>query len=73
MKKEDDKSVTILMPTEDLVIPKSEIKRRRISPLSMMPEGLVDTFPESDIRDLVAYLRARQQVSLPVETQPTSK
>jgi len=49
------------------MIPKSEIKSRRLSPLSMMPEGLVDAFPDTDIRDLIAYLRARQQVPLPPE------
>lgn len=65
VKKEDDKSVTIVMPGQDLVLPKSEIQSRRLSSLSMMPEGLLDAFPDGDIRDLIAYLRARQQVSLP--------
>ncbi|HZL37572.1 MAG TPA: PVC-type heme-binding CxxCH protein [Tepidisphaeraceae bacterium] len=67
VKKEDDKSVTVVMPNQDLVIPKSEIMQRRLSPLSMMPEGLVDPFPDSDIRDLIAYLRAREQAPMPVE------
>ncbi len=68
VKKEDEKSVTIVMPNQDLVIPKAEIKSRRLSALSMMPEGLLDAFPDSDIRDLIAYLRARQQVNLPPES-----
>ena len=65
VKKEDDKSVTVALAGQDLVIPKSEIKSRHLSSLSMMPEGLVDAFPDADIRDLIAYLRARQQVPLP--------
>jgi putative membrane-bound dehydrogenase-like protein len=69
VKKEDDKSVTIVMPGQDLVVPKAEIKSRKLSQLSMMPEGLVDTFPNQDIRDLIGYLRAREQVALPPETK----
>jgi putative membrane-bound dehydrogenase-like protein len=67
VKKEDEKSVTVVMPNQDLVVPKAEIRQRRISQLSMMPEALLNAFPDSDIRDIVAYLRARQQVPLPVE------
>jgi putative membrane-bound dehydrogenase-like protein len=67
VKKEDEKSVTVVMPNQDLVIPKSEIKTRRLSALSMMPEGLVDGFAEADIRDLIGYLRAKEQVDLPPE------
>ncbi|HET6251933.1 MAG TPA: PVC-type heme-binding CxxCH protein [Tepidisphaeraceae bacterium] len=65
VKKEDGKSLTIVMPNQDLVLPKAEIKTRKLSALSMMPEGLVDVFPDQDIRDLIAYLRAREQVALP--------
>jgi putative heme-binding domain-containing protein len=65
VKKEDDKSVTVALAGQDLVVPKAEIKSRHLSALSMMPEGLVDAFPDSDIRDLIAYLRARQQVPMP--------
>lgn len=65
VKKEDDKSITVVMPNEDLLIPKNEIKRRKLSELSMMPEGILDNFSNSDIRDLVAYLRNPNQVPLP--------
>jgi putative heme-binding domain-containing protein len=65
VKKEDDKSLTVALPNEDLLVPKSEIKRRKLSELSMMPEGLIDQFSNEDIRDLIAYLRSPNQVPLP--------
>jgi len=46
-------------------MPKSEIKSRKLSQLSMMPEGLVDTFPNQDIRDLIGYLRGARAGGTP--------
>jgi putative heme-binding domain-containing protein len=40
-------------------VPKSKIKRLQASAVSRMPEGLLDTFNEQQIRDLFAYLKAR--------------
>ena len=39
-------------------IKKSEIAERRPSPLSPMPEGLVDQFSKSEILDLLAYIES---------------
>ncbi len=64
IKREDDKSLTIVMPNEDLVLPKNEIKERTLRTMSMMPEGLLDSLPEQDIRDLAAYLRGKAQVPI---------
>ena len=42
-----------------------------ISPLdqSLMPDGLLDTFTEQQLRDLVAYLYSDQQVALPPDAE----
>jgi putative heme-binding domain-containing protein len=64
VKKQDDTAVTIVTNTETLVIPRNEVKTLRVSKLSMMPEALLDTFSESDVRDLFAYLRSPAQVPL---------
>jgi hypothetical protein len=35
------------------------------SELSMMPEGLLDTLADQEVRDLIYYLRQAAQASLP--------
>ena len=53
---------------KDLVrVPVGDVMERQKSPLSMMPEGILDALPDSDIRDLIAYLRAKQQSPLAAE------
>ena len=44
-------------------IPKSVIGQQRPSPVSWMPEGLLDTFDKEAIFDLVAYIEARGETS----------
>jgi putative heme-binding domain-containing protein len=62
---EDDKTFT-LMPNplgiencEPIVILKSEIDIRQASPISLMPEKLLNTMTIEEIRDLLAYLQSR--------------
>ena len=43
---------------EVLHIPQSQITARKISPLSPMPSGLLNTFSEAEILDLLAYVLA---------------
>ena len=62
---ETAKSLTIQTANETLVLPKDEIETRVQSKLSMMPEGIFDKLGEQEVRDLVAYLRGREQVPLP--------
>ncbi|BCX47965.1 cytochrome c [Haloferula helveola] len=38
-------------------LPKSRIRKRELSPRSMMPEGLLNSLSESQVRDLFLYLR----------------
>ena len=47
---------------EALLIAKSEIQTREVNPVSMMPTGLFETLTDTEIKDLVAYLRTTAPV-----------
>jgi putative membrane-bound dehydrogenase-like protein len=55
-------AVTVQTANEKLVIPRDEIENRTLSPLSMMPDGLVQQLTYGQIRDLLAYLSGTGQV-----------
>ena len=63
--RQDATAVTIVTPTESLTVARSDIAILRQSELSMMPEGLLQALPEDEVRNLIAYLRAKEQVPLP--------
>lgn len=63
--RQDATAVTIVTPTESLTVARSDIATLRQSELSMMPEGLLQALPEDEVRNLIAYLRAKEQVPLP--------
>ena len=63
--KQDDKAVTVVMPTETLVLPRGEIESLQQSALSMMPEGLLTPLSDQEVRDLLYYLSRPGQVPLP--------
>jgi putative membrane-bound dehydrogenase-like protein len=54
---EDKNSVTLKTLAEPVTIPRTEIKSIEVSPNSMMPEGLLGTMSEKEVRDLFLYLR----------------
>ncbi|MCA9171734.1 MAG: c-type cytochrome, partial [Planctomycetales bacterium] len=56
---ETDAAVTLQTATEKVVVPSDEIEERSLSPLSMMPEGQLQTLTEVEIRDLIKYLMSR--------------
>ena len=62
---ESDQALTIQTANERLVVPKPEIEKRTISQVSMMPDGLLQTLNNEQIRDLIGYLASPQQVDLP--------
>jgi putative heme-binding domain-containing protein len=64
VKQQNDQSITVVTTNETLALPRGEIEKLKPSPLSMMPEGIVDKFSNSEIRDLLAYLRSPAQVPL---------
>ena len=55
-------AVTIRTTNEQLVLPVGDIAARKPTNLSIMPEGLFDAMKPDEVRDLVAYLRAKEQV-----------
>lgn len=63
--KQDDKVVTVVTPNEVLTIPRAEIQSIQLSKLSMMPEGLLQSFNDQEVRDLIYYLGRPAQVPLP--------
>ena len=59
-----DGRVVLRTANEDVTVPAREIAKRRVSPLSMMPEGLLEGLKPEDQRDLIAYLASKSQVPL---------
>jgi putative heme-binding domain-containing protein len=59
-----EKTITLKTMTETITVERTEIEQLRESPLSLMPEGLLETLTENQVTDLVAYLMNRTQVSL---------
>ncbi len=62
---ETETTLTLRTLNEDLVIPKSEIEQTVVSPLSMMPEKILEQMSSQQVRDLFRYLQSPQQVPLP--------
>ena len=63
--RKDDNAVTIVVPGEEIIVPRNEIQSLTQSEVSMMPEGLLQAITEDEVRDLVAYLKSPTQVPLP--------
>lgn len=60
-------SQIVLRTQDDLVtLPLNQVDEMRTSNLSMMPEGLLRSFSEEQIRDLIVYLKSPDQVPLPL-------
>jgi putative heme-binding domain-containing protein len=51
--------------TEPVSIAKSEIESRKISSVSLMPDGILNTLTDEEVRDLLGYLQSSKQVELP--------
>jgi putative heme-binding domain-containing protein len=65
LRSETEKAATVQTAEALVVIPIDEIAERRTSELSMMPDNQLQQFSPHEIRSLIAYLRGRNQVSLP--------
>ena len=62
---EDDQRVVLNLVGQTATVLKSDIVKREISPMSMMPEGLLPTLKDAQVLDLVKYLQTTEQVDLP--------
>ncbi len=63
--RQNDRTLTLRLMTEETTVEKSEIAKQETSPVSMMPEGLLMAFQPDQVRDLIAYLMHPSQVPLP--------
>lgn len=62
--KETESALTLKTINDLVVIPLEEIEERKLSDLSLMPNGLLDPLPLEEVRDLVSYLASPTQVAL---------
>jgi putative membrane-bound dehydrogenase-like protein len=53
---ESSTAITIQTVNEKIVVPVVEVEHRAISPLSMMPEGMLQNLTIDQVRQLIAYL-----------------
>lgn len=55
---QDNDAIVLRQPNaQDRRIPQDDVRRAGFTKLSMMPEGLLDSLPEKDAADLLAYLK----------------
>ncbi len=60
-----DSAITLKnLAGESVTLQKSDVASTEVSPLSMMPEGLLTAMDEESVRDLFAYLGQKQQVPM---------
>jgi putative membrane-bound dehydrogenase-like protein len=62
-------AVTIQTVNEKVVVPLAEVEQRADSPLSLMPEGMLQNLSAAEVRQLLAYLMGPAQVPLPPEVK----
>ena len=61
----EGQTITVATPGEVLSVAKRDVAAIEPQNFSMMPEGLVLTFSDQELRDLISYLRGEGQVPLP--------
>jgi putative heme-binding domain-containing protein len=62
--KQDENAVTIVTANETVIVPRGDVKSLQQGEISMMPEGLLQALSNSEVRDLVAYLKSPGQVPM---------
>lgn len=62
---ETKSAVTVRAINEKVVVPANAIRKRTVSPVSMMPEGLLQGLSPRETQELIAYLSSPGQVPLP--------
>jgi len=61
---ENERQLTMRIVGQDaVVLNKSAIQSREVTPVSLMPQGLFDNLTETEVLDLVKYLRTQNDVS----------
>ncbi len=62
---ETERVVTLRTAQTRVVIAKEDIEDRKLSTQSLMPDGLLQSLKQDEVRDLIAYLMTEKQVELP--------
>jgi putative heme-binding domain-containing protein len=73
---QDYRSATLTIATEDnerIEIPKSDVESYTVSPISVMPEKLLNTLSRDEILDLLAFLEAGGNRQHPIYQLPPSE
>ena len=65
----DEERVILRTPQERLVLAAEDIDEIEPTALSAMPDGLLQSLSQQQVRDLLAYLMSPTQVSLPAGTE----
>ncbi|MCE9563645.1 MAG: c-type cytochrome [Planctomycetes bacterium] len=63
--RETKDAITIRTTNDTVVLPTGDIATRKQTNVSIMPDGLFEQMKPDEVRDLIAYLRAKEQVPLP--------
>lgn len=58
--------VVVQTATDKIVLSPDDVESVKDSPLSIMPEGQLDSLTKEQVRDLIAYLGSKTQVALPL-------
>jgi putative membrane-bound dehydrogenase-like protein len=64
IQKETDSAVTLRTINDTVVVAKNDIEERKLSELSLMPEGQLNILTPDERRDLIAYLGTPTQVAI---------
>lgn len=60
---ETDRTITVQTDKERVAVAKDDVEKRTVSPLSLMPDGLLQPLAKDDVFALVAYLMTDTQVA----------
>ncbi|WP_439623808.1 c-type cytochrome [Gemmata sp.] len=63
--RETKDAITVRTTNDTVVLPTGDIAARKQTNVSIMPDGLFDQLKPDEVRDLIAFLRAKEQVPLP--------
>ena len=69
LRSQSEQTLTLQTPTEKLVLNRADVETIKPTPLSLMPDGLLDPLTPTEIRDLFAYLMSSSQVPLSSEAR----
>ena len=64
VRQEDRNTVTLATENDTIILAVVDIDARKQSDVSMMPEGLLQNLRPQERRDLIAYLKSRDQVPM---------